>query len=108
MPSSTPLNCSALRAGVCAWASLRLSALGWLNASVRVAPGGRAIVLEAALPPAPAAVGVVLATSYGWGDIPLMSVYDRATGLPLLPWRRSITRRPEAVEAWGATLVQTA
>lgn len=104
MSSSPPLNCSALRAGVCAWASLHHSALGWLNASVRVAPGGRALVLEAALPPAPApaAAGVVLATSYGWGDIPLMSAYDRATGLPVLPWNRSIAHRSEVVEVWDA------
>jgi hypothetical protein len=71
---------------------------------VRVAPGGRALVLEAALPPAPApaAAGVVLATSYGWGDIPLMSAYDRATGLPVLPWNRSIAHRSEVVEVWDA------
>ena len=58
-------------------------------------------MLEAALPPAPAAAtaGVVLATSYGWGDIPLMSAYDRATGLPVLPWNRSLTH-PSAVEVW--------
>lgn len=90
MPTQPPLNCSALHAGVCAWASLHLADLGWLNASVRLAPGGRALVLEAALPPAARATDSVLATSYGYGDIPLMNVYDVDTGLPVLPWNRSI------------------
>lgn len=90
MPTQPPLNCSALHASVCAWASLHLADLGWLNASVRLAPGGRALVLEAALPPAARATDSVLATSYGYGDIPLMNVYDVDTGLPVLPWNRSI------------------
>ena len=58
--------------------------------AVRLAPGGRALVLEAALPPAVRATDSVLATSYGYGDIPLMNVYDVDTGLPVLPWNRSI------------------
>ena len=32
----------------------------------------------------------VEATAYGWAPIPMMSVYDKATGLPVLPWNRSI------------------
>ena len=36
------------------------------------------------------AASVVVASAYGWGPIPMMSAYDKATGLPVLPWNRSV------------------
>ena len=98
-PPPTRLNCSAQRAGVCAWAALHLSALGWLNATVAVAPGGRSLLLEAPLPAAPTPAGLVLATAYGWGDVPLLSAYDKQSGLPVLPWNRTVPPPPPLVEA---------
>ena len=32
----------------------------------------------------------VTGSAYGWGPIPMLSVYDRASGLPVLPWNRSL------------------
>jgi len=29
----------------------------------------------------------ILATSYGWGALPLLTVYDKGTDLPVLPWK---------------------
>ena len=33
----------------------------------------------------------VLASSYGWGPIPMLNLYDIATELPVLPWNRSVS-----------------
>ena len=38
----------------------------------------------------------VLATSYGWGGVPMMTLYDRGTDLPVLPWKE-----PTAVAVAG-------
>lgn len=100
------LNCTALDAktpGTCAWASIQVAAPGgqalvrWLNAMVSVAPGGQVLVLEASGSGLEGAA--VVATSYGYGAIPLMNAYDRGTGLPVLPWSRTL--RPPV----GALLV---
>ena len=74
--------------GTCAWAALRLST-GWVNATVR-ADGSNKLVLTA--PAADAAAGAPLASSYGWGSIPMMNVYDAdgpAYGLPALAWNET-------------------
>lgn len=99
VPPPARLNCSTQRAGVCAWAALHLSALGWINASVSVAPGGHALLLQAELPSGHTPGGLVLATAYGWGDVPLLSAYDKQTGLPVLPWNRTVPQPPQQVEA---------
>jgi sialate O-acetylesterase len=70
--------------GVCAWAGLR-SADAWTNATVSV--DGRTLILSSQDAPPGAAVD---ATQYGYGAIPMMSVYDASTGLPVLPWNRSL------------------
>ena len=32
----------------------------------------------------------VLGSAYGWGSIPLLSLYDKITDLPVLPWNKSL------------------
>ena len=81
-------NCSA-QAGKCAWAELLLADGSWVNATLSLA-GGSALTLTAS--PAPAAsAGAPLASRYGWGAVPMLSLYDRGTGLPVLPWYENIT-----------------
>ena len=42
----------------------------------------------------PPGVVAVTGSAYGWGAIPLLTVYDNATDLPLLPWNRSLPLLP--------------
>ena len=44
----------------------------------------------AAAPLAGAGAGPPLASRYGWGAVPMLSVYDKGTGLPLLPWSEKV------------------
>eukprot|EP01047_Picozoa_sp_COSAG01_P020338 COSAG01_NODE_1156_length_11478_cov_3.862642_2_plen_264_part_00 len=88
-------NCSAAHKGVstsvCSWAALLMSSGDWVNASVSVV--GRAALQFTAAVGSSAAVGherTVVGSSYGWGAVPMLSVYDRATMLPLLPWNTSV------------------
>jgi sialate O-acetylesterase len=67
----------------CAWASLLLNDT-WVNASISVAEGGSALMLSA--PAMYAGAGAPLASRYAWGNVPMMSVYDRETNLPVMPW----------------------
>ena len=40
--------------------------------------------------PAPTANVSVVGSRYGWGPIPMLSVYDAANDLPVLPWSRAL------------------
>ena len=71
-------------AGKCAWAELQLSNGSWVNATVTLAVGGAGLTLTA--PASTAGVGAPVASRYGWGAVPMLSVYDKETGLPVLPW----------------------
>ena len=78
------LNCTAQDAvapGTCAWGSVAIAGEGWANASVSV--NGSAMLLTVP------GTGKVVGTAYGWGAIPMMTVYDRSTSLPVLPWNSS-------------------
>lgn len=86
------LNCTALNnktSGTCAWAAIELSGTGWVNASMT--SEGQKLLLDTTLPLAiDMDIASVLATSYGWGSIPLMNAYDKATMLPVLPWNQTL------------------
>eukprot|EP00937_MAST-01D_sp_MAST-1D-sp2_P006052 g6052.t1 len=92
MGSPTVNNVANQTANQCGWAGIEVEGLGWLNATVSAAPDGAALRLEAVLPGAgaKAAAAVVTGSAYGWSTIPMMNAYDRATGLPVLPWNRSL------------------
>ena len=77
----------------CAWASLNVSGIGWLNATVGLHESGRALLLHARLPALHSSAvrkAVVVGSRYGWGPIPMLSVYDAETDLPVLPWQRAL------------------
>ena len=80
-----------------AWAEIKLSTGDTLNATVTAS--GSALVLEA---PSAACTGrraadgstsgdvEVVASSYGWGAVPMMNAYDIAGDLPVLPWNKTL------------------
>ena len=84
-----PFNCTD-NAGKCAWAELQLANGSWVNATIAVASGGAALTLTAAAARL-AGAGAPVASRYGWGAVPMLSVYDKSTGLPLLPWSEKVT-----------------
>ncbi|KAL1526580.1 hypothetical protein AB1Y20_015287 [Prymnesium parvum] len=91
---SFPINATANSSMLqqCAWAGLKVRGVGWLNASVSVLPNGNSLLLTAQLPKdldGP----LIEASAYAWGPIPMMSAYDVATGLPVLPWNMSVHAR---------------
>ena len=34
--------------------------------------------------------GVAVASAYGWGSVPMMSLYDAETNLPVIGWNKTI------------------
>ena len=84
------VNCSLPLAG-CAWASLKLADGTWVNATTSVtAPDEITLTVAAGITlSAAATVGPPVASSYAWGANPMMNVYDKTTGLPLLPFNSS-------------------
>ena len=76
----------------CAWAELQLADGKWVNATIAIiASSPAALTLTAAAAPlAGAGAGPPLASRYGWGTVPMLSVYDKGTGLPLLPWSEKV------------------
>merc|ERR1712118_240375 len=78
----------------CAWAGLHFNDAkkSWVNASISLGADKMSIVLTA-IPPTGATA--IIGSSYGWGAIPMMSVYcaDMAGTdgqLPLLTWNREL------------------
>merc|ERR1711976_1014925 len=59
----------------CTWAGIEVSGVGWLNATVR-ARSDKRLALHSVLPSGAITAADILATSYGWGPIPMMNAYD--------------------------------
>lgn len=78
--------------GTCAWAAIQLNDGSWINATISVSSDRQKLIFTASQRSNPfVTVEPPLASSYGWGPIPLMSVYDKTTGLPLLGWKENIS-----------------
>ena len=108
-------NCTGHAAGTCAWSSLLLNGYGWVDARLDVLDGNKIQMTpvtssirskmmthsssyhhnDQLLQNQYGADNAVLATSYGWGSVPMMQIYDVATDLPVLPWNEKIL--PEKV-----------
>ena len=88
------VNCTALNQaygdGTCAWAALQFNdaAASWVNATVSIAPSAQQMVLTA---PPPTGSTAIIASSYGYGAIPMMTVYLADRDLPVLTWEKNIT-----------------
>lgn len=78
----------------CAWAALLVNGVGWVNATVQVDVQGRDVVLGARVARSGgnerASSRRIVASAYGWGPIPMMSVYDSASSLPVLAWNETV------------------
>merc|ERR1712039_786879 len=91
-------GCAALDAKTprtCAWAELQFNDAkqSWVNATVSIGTDKKTIVLQAT---PPAGATKVTASSYGWGAVPMMTVYradmDGQDGqLPVLTWKRPLS-----------------
>jgi hypothetical protein len=79
-------NCTAQEPGTCAWASIHLSHEGWVNATI--VTEGEQLVLTATVT---TSGQNVIGSAYGWGSVPMLSVYDAQTNLPVLPWNKSVS-----------------
>jgi len=73
-------------AGQCAWASLQLANGSWVNATITLSKDE--IMLS--VPAAYSGAGAPVASRYAWGAVPMMSVYDKQTDLPVLPWSEPV------------------
>merc|ERR1712046_437219 len=93
-------DCPALNAKTprtCAWAELQFNDAQetWVNATVSLSADKKSMVLAAT---APVGATAITRTSYGWGSVPMMTVYradmDGKDGqLPVLTWNRAISAR---------------
>lgn len=84
------VNCTSSK-GVCAWASLQFddAAATWVNATLAISGDNQGVVLTAE---PPSGSSKVVATSYGWGAVPFMTVYlaDSDLDLPLMAWNQTV------------------
>ena len=90
-------GCAALNTanpGTCAFGSVQFNdaARSWVNATVGLSVDKKAIELVAL---APHGATKAIATSYGWGSVPMLTVYradmDGEDGqLPVLPWNKTL------------------
>lgn len=91
-------DCAGLNAKTprtCAWAELQFNDAGktWMNATVSIHANRKSLVLSAE---PPSGASGIIASSYGWGAVPMMVVYrsdmDGDDGqLPVLTWKRDLT-----------------
>ena len=74
--------------GTCAWAAVQLAGGAWVNATVSV--HGSSVTFT----PDMAEGSVVrksIASAYGWGSVPMLSLYDAETDLPVVGWNETVT-----------------
>ena len=80
--------------GTCAWAAVKLGSR-WLNATITLLNSS-----SVKFTPDMAAArngsgsgllgGAAVASAYGWGSVPMMSLYDAETNLPVIGWNKTI------------------
>jgi hypothetical protein len=105
------LDCSKLIAGTCAWASIKMAQAGWVNATVSIQAPNQVVMTVSSSSHDEVDLSqddTMEATSYGWGSVPMMTLYDAGSALPVLPWKErigtSVTVQNE--ELGGGALLQ--
>jgi len=91
---ATDAWCQTTNAGnpfTCAWASLQYddAAATWVNATVGLSADAQKLVITPAAA-VPAGATRITASTYGWGSIPLLTVYDTVTDTPVLPFNQTV------------------
>lgn len=86
-------NCSVQKVGTCAGPMILMNGeAGWVDATVELQEGdSRSTIIMR--PIATKSINddtMILATSYGWGAVPMMTIYDKGTDLPVLGWSEKV------------------
>jgi hypothetical protein len=87
------LDCSKLIAGTCAWASIKLAQAGWVNATVSIQATNQVVLTVTSSSHDGTDLSqddTMEATSYGWGSVPMMTLYDAGSDLPIMPWKKRV------------------
>lgn len=102
--------------GTCAWGAVKLANIGWVNASIALLHNGSLKFTPQVSDTATA--GRAVASAYGWGSVPMLSLYDTETDLPVIGWNETIVHedrsggghlrimsfsdfRPEKMSGWS-------
>jgi hypothetical protein len=110
----SPAAAATAAACQCGWGAVNVAGRGWLNASISVQGSAMLLTVKPSEQPAAATasgggggrveqVPVVLGTAYGWSSIPMLTVYDSRSGLPVLPWNSSWNATTTSELAGGIT-----
>jgi Carbohydrate esterase, sialic acid-specific acetylesterase len=86
LQTADPFTCDGHVDGTCAGAQVLLNGKGWVKATVSLDDTG-AVWFTAT---EGGSSDSIVATSYGWGSVPLMTIYDAGTDLPVLPWNEKV------------------
>jgi sialate O-acetylesterase len=86
-PTSNYFHCKGHIPGTCAGAQVLLNGKGWVDVMISVqVPDSIILTCQKATKN-----DTIVATSYGWGSVPLLTIYDRESNLPVLPWKETIS-----------------
>lgn len=75
--------------GTCAWAAVKLANAGWVNATITVLSGSSSVKFTPQINHT-VVMNRPIATAYGWGSVPMLSLYDAETELPVIGWNETI------------------
>ena len=75
--------------GTCAWAAVQTSSGDWVNATITMK--GKTVTFTPKISCAIwKRVCAARGTAYAWGSVPMMSLYDAGTHLPVIGWNTSV------------------
>ena len=86
-------NCSAQVEGTCAGPMVFLDGgLGWVDATIELQEDDfmKTIIMRPVATKGVYGDITILGTSYGWGSVPMMTIYDFGTDLPVLGWNEPV------------------
>ena len=89
------LNCTALSEGTCVSSRVFLdydndAGGGWVDATLALSEDGNKVILRPTDTSNTTSTTKITRTSYGWGSIPMMTLYDKGTDLPVLGWNEEV------------------
>lgn len=85
-------DCEKQLVGTCAWASVKMAQAGWVNATLSIQVPNQ--VVFTAISDSEGNLlskdDTIKETAYGWGSVPMMTLYDAGSALPVLPWKEEV------------------
>ena len=79
-------DCNARAEGNCVGAMMKIEGKDWVEAAVSIRDGHDVVFSSSHVPE----TDKIVATRYGWGAVPMMTLYDADTNLPVLPWNEEL------------------